>query len=214
MRPSAFSWEHSMANALFSSAALIAAIALTPLVAGCGSAYVRGNQVEGLDDQAMGTGIDKRDIEQLLHENLKSLMAAPVAKGWAQDGSRPTLAIYPLANETSEHIDSQLQALLSDVETFMVNSGLVTVVSVERQQQMIAEIEKQYGGGFDPNHVAEYNRQLGAKYYITGKVFNADERADEERRVQYFMFMQVIDVATSAVVWQNKAAFTKALIQD
>jgi len=195
-------------------AALFAALLLIPTIAGCGPSYVRGSEVEGLDDQAMSTGIDKRDMEQLLHENLKSLMASPLAQAWAQENPRSTLAIYPLANETSEHIDSQLQALLSDVETFMVNSGLVTVVSVERQRQMIAEIEKQHGGGFDPNHIAEYNRQLGAKYYITGKVFTSDERADGERRVQYFMFMQVIEVSTSAVRWQNKASFTKALIQE
>jgi uncharacterized protein (TIGR02722 family) len=195
-------------------AALLAALALTSMSLGCGPTYVRGSQVEGLDDAAMSTGIDKHDIEQLLHENLKSLMASPVAKEWAQEGSRPTLAIYPLANQTSEHIDSQLQALLSDIETYMVNTGLVTVVSVERQQQMIAEIEKQHGGGFDPSHIAEYNRQLGARYYITGKVFTSDERTADERRVQYFMFMQLIEVATSAVVWQNRAAFTKALIQE
>ncbi|WP_437481552.1 penicillin-binding protein activator LpoB [Sorangium sp. So ce1014] len=195
-------------------AALLAALALAMTSLGCGPTYVRGNQVEGLDDAAMSTGIDKRDIEQLLHENLTSLMASPVAKAWAHDGSRPTLAIYPLSNQTSEHIDSQLQALLSDVETYMVKTTLVTVVSVERQQQMIAEIEKQHGGGFDPNHIAEYNRQLGAKYYITGKVFTSDERTEDERRVQYFMFMQLIEVATSAVAWQNRAAFTKALIQE
>lgn len=195
-------------------AALIAAALLAAPLAGCGPTYVRGSQVEGLDDPAMSTGIDKRDMEQLLHENLKSLMESPAAKQWAAEGSRPTLAIYPLANETSEHIDSQLKALLSDVETFMVNSQLVTVVSVERQMQMIAEIEKQHGGGFDPSHIAEYNRQLGARYYLTGKVFTSDERAEGERRVQYFMFMQLIDVATSAVLWQNKAAFTKALIQE
>ncbi|EYF00765.1 penicillin-binding protein activator LpoB [Chondromyces apiculatus] len=197
-----------------SSAALVAALVLAAPLPGCGPTYVRGNEVAGLDDQAMSTGLDKRDIDQLLHENLKALMASPVARQWAADGSRPTLAIYPLANETSEHIDSQLMALLSDVETFMVNSQLVTVISVERQMQMIGEIEKQHGGGFDPRNVAEYNRQLGARYYLTGKVFTSDERAYDERRVQYFMFMQLIEVATSAVLWQNKAAFTKALIQD
>lgn len=192
------------------TAVVISSLSLTA----CGPSYVRGSQVEGLDDAAMGTGIDKRDMEQLLHENLKSLMASPAANQWNQDGSKPTLAVYPLANETSEHIDSQLNALLSDVETFMVNSGLVTMISVERQRQMIAEIEKQHGGGFDPNHIVEYNRQLGAKYYLTGKVFNADERAEEGRRVQYFMFMQLIDVATSGIMWQNKATFTKALLAD
>lgn len=195
-------------------AALLAALTLAALPIGCGPTYVRGNQVEGLDDAAMSTGIDRRDIEQLLHENLTSLMASPVAKEWAHDGSRPTLAIYPLSNQTSEHIDSQLQALLSDVETYLAKASLVTVVSLERQQQMIAEVEKQHGGGFDPSHIAEYSRQLGAKYYLTGKVFTADERTEDERRVQYFMFMQLIEVATSAVAWQNRAAFTKALIQE
>jgi penicillin-binding protein activator len=176
--------------------------------------YVRGQQVEGIDDPAMGTGLDRRDIQQLLHENLKSLMSSPVANAWDQDKSRPTFAIYPLANETHEHIDSQLNALLSDIETFMFNSNLVTVVSVERQRQMIAEVEKQHGGGFDPRNVAAYSRQLGAKYYLTGKVFSSSERAEGERRVQYFMFMQLIDVATSAVVWQNKSQLTKGIVRE
>ncbi len=199
-----------------SIATLLALAPLAVLSAGCGGgvAIVRGSQVEGLDDQAMSTGMDKRDIQQALHENLKSMMTSPTANGWAQDHSRPTVAIYPLANETSEHIDGQLNALLSDVETYLVESNLVTVVSVERQRQMIAEVEKQHGGGFDPRHVADYNRQLGAKYYVTGKVFTADERAFGERRVQYFMFMQLIDVGTSAVVWQHKVEFTKAIIRS
>lgn len=203
-----------MSHASRPLAAVFAALLTIPALAGCGPTYVRGSEVEGLDDAAMSTGIDKRDMEQLLHENLKAMMEAPIARTWSAQNPKSTLAIYPLANETSEHIDSQLKALLSDVETFMVNSGLVTVISVERQQQMIAEIEQQHGGGFDPAHIAEYNKQMGAQYYVTGKVYTSDERANGERRVQYFMFMQVIDVATSAVVWQNKASFTKALIQE
>lgn len=208
---------HSLLRRSVATLATLAVLApLAALSAGCGGgvAIVRGSQVEGLDDQAMSTGMDKRDIQQALHENLKSMMTSPTANGWAQDHSRPTVAIYPLANETSEHIEGQLNALLSDVETYLVDSNLVTVVSVERQQQMIAEVEKQHGGGFDPRHVADYNRQLGAKYYVTGKVFTADERAFGERRVQYFMFMQLIEVATSAVVWQHKVEFTKAIIRS
>ncbi|MEJ7732684.1 MAG: penicillin-binding protein activator LpoB [Polyangiaceae bacterium] len=201
-----------MRNSRFGSTLAVLAIsAMTAL--GCGGPeYVRGNETPGLDDDAMGTGLDKRDLEQLLHENLKSLMSSPVAHAWAQDRSRPTFAIYPLANETSEHVDSSLQALLSDIETYMVNTGLVTVVALDRQMQMIGEIEKQHGGGFDPNHIAEYNRQLGTKFYLTGKVFASDERTEDARRVQYFMFMQLIEVATSGVIWQNKAALTKGLL--
>lgn len=190
----------------------VLALAVALGAAACSSpTYVRGGEVEGFEDQAMGTTLDKRDLDQLLHDNLKALMASGIARQWNEDRSKPTLAIYPLANETTEHVGSQLDALLSDIETFMVNSNLVTVVSVERQRQMIAELEKQRGGGFDAKNIAEYNKQLGAKYYITGKVYASDQRAEDERRVQYFMFMQVIDVATSAVVFQNKSAVTKGI---
>jgi uncharacterized protein (TIGR02722 family) len=194
---------------------LLASIVLA-LGAGCveegTGTYVRGSQAPGIDQAAMGTGMDKHDIAQALHDNLQSLMSSPVAAGWAATRSMPVLAVYPLTNDTSEHIDSQLNALLSDAETYLVNSGLVKVVSVERQGQMMDELAKQHGGGFDPRYM-ERSRQLGAKYYLTGKVFNSDERTDDARRVQYFMFMQLIEVGTSAVVWQNKMQFTKALVR-
>jgi len=190
-----------------------AALAVASATAGCAGTptYVRGGEVEGFDDATMGTTLDKRDIDQLLHENLKAFSESGFAKRIATGGERPVLTMYPMANETSEHIGSQLDAIMSDIETYMVNSNLVRVVSVERQKQMIAELEKQHGGGFDPKHIAEYNKQLGAKYYVTGKVFASDQRAAGERRVQYFMFMQAIDVATSEVVWQNKASVTKGI---
>lgn len=191
----------------------VAALAAASATAGCAGTptYVRGGEVEGFDDATMGTTLDKRDIDQLLHENLKAFSESGFAKRIATGGERPVLTMYPMANETSEHIGSQLDAIMSDIETYMVNSNLVRVVSVERQKQMIAELEKQHGGGFDPKHIAEYNKQLGAKYYVTGKVFASDQRAAGERRVQYFMFMQAIDVATSEVVWQNKASVTKGI---
>lgn len=188
----------------------ISLLGLTAL--GCSSpTYVRGEDVSGFDDQAMGTTLDKRDIDQLLHDNLVAFTDSGTAKRWVSDGSKPSLTIYPLANETSEHIGSQLDALLSDAETYFVNAGFVRMISVERQKQMIAEIEKQHGGGFDPAHVAEYNKQIGAQFYFTGKVFASDQKAEGERRVQYFMFMQLIDVATSEILWQNKSSLTKGI---
>jgi len=196
-----------------SLAILILSLGAVGCVETAGATYVRGSEVPGLDHAPMGTGMDRHDIAQALHQNLKSLMSSPVAAMWDQTRSMPTLAISPIHNETSEHIDSQLGALLSDAETFLVNSGLVKVVSVERQGQMMNELDKQHGGGFDPRYI-ERSRQLGAKYFLTGKVFSSDERTSDARRVQYFMFMQLVEVGTSAVVWQNKTQFTKALVVE
>src|SRR4030095_16357007 len=98
--------------------------------AACGPKAVRGSETPGLDDQAMSTGLDKKDLEQLLHENMKALQSAPVIQRWSQE-NKPAIAVIPLRNETTEHIESTLDALIGDIETTLVNAGHVRVISME-----------------------------------------------------------------------------------
>ena len=106
----------------------------------------------------------------MLKENLNHLRTAPVMNEWRKGGGKTVVAVFPFANETSEHIDPQLQAILSEAETWLVESNTVTVVARERQNQIIREIEGQQNAVFNPAHVAQYGKQLGAKYFVTGKV--------------------------------------------
>lgn len=186
--------------------------ATLPLAACGGPQAVRGSDVEGLDTEAMSTGLDKRDLQKLLEENMKAMQASAVIQRWQKE-NRPTLAVMPLRNETSEHVDAALDSLLSDIETKLVNAGHVQVVSLERQPQIVEEVRRQYSDAFDPAAVARWGKQIGAKYFVTGKVYSADERQDEERRVQYFMFLQVLDAETGAILFQNKSSLTKAIVK-
>jgi uncharacterized protein (TIGR02722 family) len=186
------------------------AVGVSALV-GCGPKAVRGSDVAGLDTEAMSTGLDKRDLEKLLHENMTALQKAPIIQRWTQE-DRPPVAVIPLRNETSEHIDSSLDALISDIETTLVNAGHVRVISMDQQPKLVEEIRRQYSGAFDPSQTAVWGKQVGARYIVTGKVYNTDERQSGERRVQYFMFVQVLDVQTGEILFQNKAGVTKAII--
>lgn len=177
----------------------------------CGPKAVRGENVAGLDDQAMGTGLDRRDLERMLHENMQALQKAAVIKRWEGE-SRPAVAVLPLRNETSEHIDSSLDALIGDIETTLVNSGHVRVISLESQPALMQQVKSQNSQGFDAANATQVGKQIGARYVVTGKVFNNDERQDGERRVQYFMFIQVLDVETSDILFQNKTTVTKAIL--
>jgi uncharacterized protein (TIGR02722 family) len=178
---------------------------------GCGPKAVRGSEVEGLDDQAMSTGLDRRDLQKLLQENMKALESAPIIKRWEGE-QMPAVAVIPLRNETTEHVESSLDALISDIETTLVNAGHVRVISMEQQGNLIAEIRKQYSGAFDPSQISSWGKQVGARYIVTGKVFTSDERQDGERRVQYYMFIQVLEVETGQILFQHKSAVTKAII--
>jgi penicillin-binding protein activator len=189
--------------------ALVLGVSLGSLA--CGPKAVRGEEVEGLDDQAMSTGLDRRDLQKLLRENMKALESAPVLKRWEGE-QMPAVAVLPLRNETTEHVESSLDALISDIETTLVNAGHVRVISMEQQGSLIAEIRKQYSGAFDPSQISTWGKQVGARYVVTGKVFTSDERQDGERRVQYFMFIQVLEVETGQILFQHKSAVTKAII--
>ena len=180
---------------------------------GCGPSYVRGSENPELDEYAMSTGLDKRDLEKLFDENIKSLMASAVAEKWKAESEPPVVSLFPIANETSEHVRDQLDALLSKMETTLINGGVVTVVDHARQDELIAEVKKQQGGAFDEAHSAEVGRQLGAKFFLSGKVYDSAERTDGERRVQYFLFMKVVEVETGVVRWQNEANLTKGLVK-
>lgn len=184
---------------------------------GCGGGprVVRGSEAPGIDEAAYSTGLDKHDLQQLMHENFKALWSAPVVARWQEEGrsgTRPTIAVLPLRNETSEHMDSALNALISDAETELINSSLFRVISLENQKSLLEEIRAQQTDGYNQSEVAQWGKQLGVKYVLTGKVFTTDERAAESRRVQYYMFIQVLSVETGEILFQNKSAITKAIV--
>ena len=190
---------------------LIGSFAMT--LAACGPTYVRGSDMKELDEYAMSTGLDKRDLEKLFDENIKSFMESAVVQRWKAESEPPIVSLFPIANETSEHVRDQLDALLSKMETTLINSGVATVVDRARQNELIAEVRRQQGGAFDEASSAQVGRQLGAKHFLTGKVYDSAERSGKERRVQYFLFMKVLEVETAVVRWQNEANLTKGLVK-
>jgi penicillin-binding protein activator len=161
----------------------------------------------------MSTGLDRRDLSQMMNENMDAMKGSRVFQQWSQE-ARPPVSMLPIQNETSEHIESALGALISDVETQLVNIAPVRVVSIVDQQGLMQEIQRQQNsqGAFDASQVASWGKQLGARYVITGKVFTTDERSTNAHRVQYYMFIRVISVETSEVMFQNQSAVTKAIL--
>lgn len=197
----------------------LASVCACLLVAACSSGprAVRGSDEPGLDHSAMSTGLDRKDLQQMVNDNMTALRNSAIVAEWSKQtdrAKRPGLAVLPMENQTSEHIEGALSALVSDVETQIVNWGAVRVVSLQSQQQMIEEMRRQAGGAFQQEHVAKLGQQVGAQFFISTKVSTTDERIEDQRRVQYFMFMQVLDVATGEILFQNKTNTTKAIIRD
>lgn len=193
--------------------ALIAAAAVA--VSGCAASAVRGGpgtENPDLDRPAMSTTLDRDDITYLVDDYLKRLEASPfwqdTIKGAAVE---PVVAIWPIQNATTQHLDDQMLTLLSSIETALVNTGRVRVVDRSTQDTLIQEIGMQQGANFDPRTAQRLGRQLGAQYFFTGKITSVDERLNSTRRVQYSLFLQVIEIETGQIRFQNEVTRSKAL---
>jgi len=193
----------------------IVLLSLASLVAlsGCAATASRGGEGTAnpdMDVPALSVKLDREDINYLVAEYLGRLEAS---RFWKQDveqaAERPHVAILPIQNATSQHIEDQLLTLLSSVETTLVNSGDVRVVDRARQAALLAELDMQHTSDFDPATIQRMGRQLGVKYYFTGKITSVEERLNKVRRVQYSLFMQVLEIETGLIEFQNEVTRSK-----
>jgi len=198
----------------WTAAALMLASIVAMTIAACSPVVSRGGPGTlnpGLDDAPLTTKLDRMDLDYMVQQNLEALYASAFWRNKVVPGAQPLVAIFPIENLTTEHVNDQMSILLSSIETSLVNSGEVDVVSRERQQQMLDEVHYQQGSGMDPATAGKIGRQLGAKYYFTGKLGAVDEKQKDTRRIQYSLFIQVIEVETSRIEFQHEAVRSKAV---
>ncbi|MEM9729573.1 MAG: penicillin-binding protein activator LpoB [Myxococcota bacterium] len=188
-------------------------VSLATVLASCsGPQAVRGSDTPGLDNAAMSTKLDRKDLEKALKISMEALRTSKLMVRWEAEND-PTVGVLPIRNETSEHIGSALNALSTEIESQLINFAPVRVISLEGQDALIDEIRhQQESSAFDPNETAKWGRQLGVRYIVSGKVFSTDERTEDARRVQYYLFIRTVSVETGEILFQNQAPITKAII--
>ena len=182
---------------------------------GCAARAMRGGEgtaYPDLDRPAMSVKLDRDDITYLVADYLERLEASPF---WQQTikgaATPPVVAIWPIQNATTQHLDDQMLMLLSSIETSLVNTGAVRVIDRSRQEALAREIGIQQGAIYDPSSAQRLGRQLGAQYFFTGKITSVDERLNNVRRVQYTLFLQVIEIENGLIRFQNEVARSKAV---
>jgi Curli production assembly/transport component CsgG. len=196
-------------------AGLLVATALLSLASACAPQATRGGAGTArpdMDEPALGVGLDREDINFLVAQNLESLEASKFWMGEIVPAKPPPLvAIWPIENRTSQHIEDQLVTILSSIETTFVNSGEVRVVARNEQENLADEIRRQNSSMFDPRVAQRAGRQLGAAYFVTGRITSVDEKLSGVRRLQYSLFLQVLEVETGLVRWQHEVTRSKQL---
>lgn len=202
---------------LRASSRILILLLVAATASGCasGGEHERGSEDPELDDRAMSLRLDRNDLAEMYNENFVDLIESDIMAQWkaqAETGEPPVVAMFPIRNETSEHIREPLDTFLSKFENQLVKHSPVKVVDRDRQEELMREVKRQQSAAFDASKLSKYGSQLGAQYYMTGKAYDVAERTETARRVQYFLFLQVLNVETGAIEFQMEAKVTKGLI--
>jgi uncharacterized protein (TIGR02722 family) len=196
---------------LWIATALLAAFA----VSGCAPQAVRGGpgtDRPDLDAPALSVTLDREDITYMVADYLERLEASAFWQKTVKGAAKPPIvAIWPIQNSTTMHLDEQMLTLLSSIETALINTGEVRVVDRASQESLAREIGIQQGSIYDPASAQRLGRMLGAEYFFTGKITSIDEKLKRQRRVQYSLFLQVVEIETGLLHFQNEVTRSKGL---
>jgi hypothetical protein len=146
-----------------------------------------------------------RSIEHGRSAAIASIARSPEIAEWLAE--KPLVSILPMRSPNG-HVMTVGDVVLNDLEQWLV-ARQATVVSRERQQQMICEVARQGGTPFDQRFTAKLGRQLGTKWFVTGTVtpvsrywsFHPPTPGWTDRST---IHVKIIDAETSRILWEDR----------
>lgn len=152
---------------------------------------------------------DFSDKNQIVDGLVTPLLAAPVFP--VQE--KPIMIIYPVVNETSEHIGTD--GITDDIRMKLVQSGRFRFISEDQRANIQKETKYQNQGYVDPAMRVEQGRQLGANYILSGTLRSIKKeqpkqvRLTKKERIYYSLNLTITDLKTSEVVYENQVEIAR-----
>lgn len=153
---------------------------------------------------------DKSKIVDVLVTPLISGSAFPV-----QD--KPILIVYPVVNETSEHISTA--GITDEIRMKLLKSGKFRFISDDQRTNIQRETSYQYEGYVDPAQRVEQGRQTGADYILSGTLRSINKeqpkqvRLFKKERVYYSLDLTITDLKTGEIVYADEAELAREASQ-
>jgi len=153
---------------------------------------------------------DKSSIVDALVTPLVSGSAFPV-----QD--KPILIVYPVVNETSEHISTA--GITDEIRMKLLKSGKFRFISEDQRANIQTETNYQNQGNVDPAQRVEQGRQSGADYILSGTLRSINKeqpkqvRLFKKERVYYSLDLTITDLKTGEIVYADEAELAREASQ-
>jgi uncharacterized protein (TIGR02722 family) len=161
------------------------------------------------DEKHYDASYDFSDKNQIVEGLVSPLLAAPTFPV----EKKPILIVYPVVNETSEHISTG--GITDAIRMKLINSGRFRFID-ERQRENIQEETMYQDQGFvDPAMRVQKGRQLGADYILSGTLRSIKNKQAEQWRlnkketIYYSLDLTMTDLKTGEIVYADQVELAR-----
>lgn len=120
----------------------------------------------------------------------------------------PVVIVGPVANRSSEHINTQV--ITKHLEKELINSGrIVFVASPTEREDVRDEREDQQKGWTDPATIKQIGKERGADFMLLGSVNSITDEVRGKSALFYQVNLELIDITTNEKVWLGQKEIKK-----
>ena len=130
---------------------------------------------------------------------------------------KPILIVYPVVNETSEHISTA--GITDAIRMKLLQSGKIRFINEHQRENIMAETGYQNQGFVDPALRVEQGRQLGADYILSGTLRSIKKKQPKQwrlykkERIYYSLDLTMTDLETGEIVYADQAELAREASQ-
>lgn len=165
------------------------------------------------DDLHYDASYDFSDKNRIVERLVTPFLAAPAFPTQV----KPVLIVYPVVNETSEHISTG--GITDAIRMKLIQSGKFRFIDERQRGNIQQETDYQNRGYVDPSMRVEQGRQLGADYILGGTLRSIKKkqpkqwRLTKKERIYYSLDLTLTDLKTGEIVYADQAELAREASQ-
>jgi uncharacterized protein (TIGR02722 family) len=121
----------------------------------------------------------------------------------------PVVLVGGVRNQSTEHISTDV--FMSEIERSMLDSGRIQIAAGGRERDEVRGERTDQQIFASPETAAEFGREVGADYIMTGTVNSITDEEGSTRAVFYQVNLELIDVETALKVWMGSLEIKKII---
>ncbi len=129
-----------------------------------------------------------------------------------EEGRTPKVIIGSVRNKSAEHIE--MGPLVNNLQTELINSGMIEFVASSEQRDEIRSERMDQQSNSSEETAKRLAAENAADFMLKGDVTTVLDQGGAQTLKYYNVTLQLINLETNTIVWQNKKEIKKIVQRD